>query len=223
MVKYTFFVIKRASFIFAQLFRDLDKNMLAYIQGNITAIRPTEAYVEVNGIGYHAHISLQTYSDIEEKKEVKLFVYLHITENSHTLFGFATEEEKQMFQYLISVSGVGPNTARLILSSMTIEQITRAVANEDDITLKKVKGIGSKTAKQIILDLKGKLNFDVLTADPLDSKVINNSLQEEALSALLALGFQKSKVEKVLAAITKENANMELEQIIKSALQKMTA
>ena len=197
--------------------------MLAYLNGKITAIKPTEAYLEVNGVGYHAHISLQTYSEIEQKKEVKLFTHLHITENSHTLYGFSKEEEKQMFQYLISVSGVGPNTARLILSSMSIRDITRAVANEDDITLKKVKGIGAKTAKQIILDLKGKLSFDLLLEDPLESVSPDNSLQEEALSALLALGFQKNKIEKVVQSILEDQSNNDLERVIKLALKKMTA
>ncbi len=197
--------------------------MLAYLDGIITAIKPTETYLEVNGVGYHAHISLQTYSEIEQKKEVKLFTYLHITENSHTLYGFSKEEEKQMFQYLISVSGVGPNTARLILSSMSIRDITKAVANEDDITLKKVKGIGAKTAKQIILDLKGKLSFDLLLEDPLESVSPDNSLQEEALSALLALGFQKNKIEKVVQSILEDQSNNDLERVIKLALKKMTA
>ena len=178
--------------------------------------------IETHGIGYKVHISLNTFSDIRKKENGKVFTYLHIKEDSHTLYGFSNPEERRIFVLLISVSGVGPNTARLLLSSLTAEEVRQAILREDVPGLKSVKGIGPKTAKQIILDLKDKV---IKTAGETEITLpsANNTLKDEALSALVALGFQKNQVQKLLNKVMAKHTEInDVESLIKEALKQLS-
>ncbi|MCL4110080.1 UNVERIFIED_CONTAM: hypothetical protein GTU68_057310 [Idotea baltica] len=195
--------------------------MYAYIIGKITHKSPTDIYLEANGVGYHLHISLNTYSEIEPLTEVKLFTHFHVKEDAQTLYGFFTNEEKSIFQLLISVSGIGPNTARILLSSLKPQEVQKAIVHEDVLTFNKVKGIGPKTAKRIILDLKDKVikNVDDLL---ISSGPNHNTDKNEALSALIALGFPKSSIEKMLdKVISSSEAELNVEQLIKEVLKQL--
>ncbi len=196
--------------------------MIAYIQGAITFKSPTYIVVETGGIGYHINISLNTYAQIEKADSVKILTHLHIKEDSHTLYGFAEETERSLFILLLSVSGIGPNTARILLSSMTAGEVRAAILSENVPAFKKVKGVGPKTAKRIILDLKDKILKD--SGDiPLAIAPQNNTLRDEALSALVALGFAKIQVQKVLNQILKEHTGISsVEELIKLALKQLS-
>ncbi|MFT6322447.1 MAG: Holliday junction DNA helicase RuvA, partial [Granulosicoccus sp.] len=164
--------------------------MIAYIKGEITYKSPTYILVETGGIGYHVNISLNTYAQIEKLEKVQILTHLQVKEDSHTLYGFAEEAERSMFILLISVSGIGTNTARVLLSSMKVEEARMAIMSENVAAFNKVKGIGPKTAKRIILDLKDKVIKE--SGDtPMSISPINNTIREEALSALVALQFPK--------------------------------
>ena len=195
--------------------------MYAYIRGKLTHKQPTHVYLEAAGVGYHIHISLHTYSRIEQLEEVSLSVALIIKEDSHTLFGFFDEEEKQLFLLLIGVSGVGANTARIILSGMSPEEVRQAILMDQPGAFQKVKGVGPKTAKQIILDLKGKIAKT--TDQNADFAAVSHNIAgDEALSALLALGFQRQKASAVLQSIQKTNPELQTtEQLIRMALAQM--
>ena len=195
--------------------------MIAYIEGKITLKTPTHLIIETGGIGYFINISLNTYSKIQGMEKGKLHTYLHVREDAHLLFGFAEESEKELFIQLISISGIGPNTARMILSSISPEDFQEAVLFEKEHVLKSIKGIGPKSAKRIILELKDKIRK---TADisASFSPVIHNRLRQEALSALIMLGFSKINVEKVLENIIKsEGDTLSVEALIKSALKQL--
>lgn len=194
--------------------------MINHISGRLIEKFPTHAIIEANGVGYLIHISLNTFSKIGESEQCKLLTYLSIKEDAHTLYGFIEEAEREVFKLLISVNGVGTNTARMMLSSLSSEEIAEAIATNDVDLLKGVKGIGAKTAQRIILDLKDKMDAGNGGAGELISAV-NNTQKEEALSALLALGFSKATVEKVLRGILKAQPNADVETLIKSALKKM--
>jgi len=182
---------------------------------------PTYVYVDCNGVGYHVNISLNTYSKLEPLAKAKIYTYLHVTENSQSLYGFADDEEKQSFILLISVSGVGPNTGRVILSYMTTEEIKSAIVHDNVAALNKVKGIGPKTAKRMILDLKDKM-IKVAGDQPILSAAPNNTVMDEALSALIALGFPKASVEKHIKSIlTKQPLLDNVEDLIKQVLKNM--
>lgn len=191
--------------------------MYAYISGNLVSKNPAFVVVEANGIGYQLHISLNTYAAIGDHKEVKLYTYLSIREDAHVLFGFAEERERALFLQLISVSGVGPNTARLILSSLTADETIEAIAVGNINVLQSVKGIGGKTAQRIVVDLKDK----VAKADSMPEKVesVHNRLKEEALSGLLILGFNRSQAEKALDRVLKATPGTSVEVLIKEALK----
>jgi holliday junction DNA helicase RuvA len=195
--------------------------MYAYIRGKLTQKQPTYVYLEAAGVGYHIHISLHTFSRIEQLDEVSLSVALIIKEDSHTLFGFFDEEEKQLFLLLIGVSGVGANTARIILSGMSPEEVRQAILMDQPGAFQKVKGVGPKTAKQIILDLKGKIAKT--TDQNADFAALSHNIaSDEALSALLALGFQRQKASAVLQSIQKSNPELQsTEQLIRMALAQM--
>ncbi len=196
--------------------------MISFIKGPIITKSPTAVEIEAGGLGYDIHISLHTYSQIESLKEVKLHTYLHVKEDSHTLFGFFEPVERFMFKHLISVSGVGPNTARVVLSSMTAEETRMAIISNNVAAFKKVKGIGPKSAQRIILDLKDKLVKDA-GQNPGSTVFVSNTLQNEALSALLALGFNKAKASKVLQSLMSEfGQDAPVEQLIKGALKQLT-
>jgi len=196
--------------------------MYAYIKGKITYKTPTFVYLDNNGIGYHINISLHTFSRIEKSVEVKLFTYLQVKEDDMSLYGFYDENEKLLFQKLISVSGIGATTAQVILSSMSPNEIISSIMTEDDISLKRIKGIGAKTAKRIILDLKDKVS-KLKTGDTQFQPVHSLSpLNEEALAALMALGINKNKAEAVINKVLKSNPGLEqVEDLIKMSLKQM--
>ncbi len=196
--------------------------MIAYIKGEITYKSPTYILVETGGIGYHVNISLNTYAQIEKLEKVQILTHLQVKEDSHTLYGFAEEAERSMFVLLISVSGIGPNTARVLLSSMKVDEARMAIVSENVAAFNKVKGIGPKTAKRIILDLKDKVIKE--SGDtPMSISPINNTIREEALSALVALQFPKIKVQKVLNKILQQQPNIgNVEEMIKLALKNLS-
>ena len=196
--------------------------MISYINGPITFKSPTSIIVEAAGIGYLVHISLNTYALIEKLEKVKILTHFHVKEDSHTLYGFAEEAERSLFVLLLSVSGIGPNTARILLSSMTAQEARVAIISEDVLAFKKVKGVGPKTAKRIILDLKDKVLKDSGDS-PLSLSTQSNTFREEALSALVALGFAKIQVQKVLNKILSEQTNLAgVEELIKLALKQLS-
>ena len=197
--------------------------MIAYIQGKITHKTPTEIYLETNsGVAYLINISLNTYAQLESLDQIKIFTHLIVKEDSHSLYGFATEQEKHLFIKLLSVSGIGPNTARVILSGMTPDDVVRTIASNDHIRFAKVKGIGPKTAQRIILDLKDKLTIEITESD-INMIKQGNSAQDEALSALLTLGFPKNVVEKTLTGIINSaESSLDSEQLIKAVLKKLS-
>ncbi|HPK10296.1 MAG TPA: Holliday junction branch migration protein RuvA [Saprospiraceae bacterium] len=194
--------------------------MIAYLNGKITHKNPAFLYVECSGVGYQVNISLQTYEALEKLNEVKIFTYQHIYENGQVLYGFFSEEEKAMFIHLISVSGVGPNTARVILSYLNLDDLKSAIINGNVKALSSVKGIGAKTAQRIIIDLKEKVIKDYDDVSVVKSGSVNNTMKDEALSALMALGFPKVTVEKHINTIlTKNSAITQVEDLIKEVLK----
>ena len=196
--------------------------MIAYIKGDITFKSPTYILVETGGIGYHINVSSNTYAFVEKLEKVKILTYLQVKEDSHTLYGFFEETERSMFTMLISVSGIGSNTARVILSSLKVDEVRRAIVSENVAAFNKVKGIGPKTAKRIILDLKDKVikeHGDV----PMSIAPANNTVREEALSALVALQFPKIRVQKTLNKILQQQPNISsVEELIKLALKNLS-
>jgi len=195
--------------------------MIAYIDGKLTHKDPTYVIIDVNGIGYQVRISLSTYSSLPDGERCKLHTYLHIKEDAHTLYGFTTSAEKDIFLHLISISGVGPNTGLMIISSLSVEEIQQAIVREDVRTIQHVKGIGAKTAQRIILELKDKIKKEVLLSDSSPAlSVAHNTVRSEALSALVTLGFAKNVAEKTLDNIIKrEGGNLSVEELIKFALK----
>lgn len=195
--------------------------VIAYLNGTLAYKSPAYVYIDCNGIGYHVNISLNTYSKLEPLAKAKVYTYLHVTETAQSLYGFADQEEREVFTLLISVSGVGPNTGRVILSYMTTDEVKSAIVHDNVVALNKVKGIGPKTAKRIILDLKDKM-IKVAGDQPMISGGVDNTVQNEALSALVALGFPKASVEKHIKAILSSQPLLEsVEELIKLVLKKM--
>jgi Holliday junction DNA helicase RuvA len=193
--------------------------MIAHIHGKLVEKTPTEVIIDCGGVGYHINISLHTYSLLPTVDTIKLFTYLQVKEDSHTLFGFIEKSEREIFKMLLSVSGIGASIARTMLSSLEPKQIIQALASGDVGTIQSIKGIGSKTAQRAILDLKDK----VLKLYDLDEVSMgqNNTNKDEALSALEVLGFNKKLAEKVVEKIVKENAEATVETIIKQALKNL--
>lgn len=197
--------------------------MITYIKGVLTFKNPTFVVVETGGIGYHVNISLHTYAQIEKAEQVRLLTHVQIKEDAHTLFGFAEESERHLFRLLISVSGVGPATAQIALSSLSPDQLRAAIISEDVVAFKRVKGIGPKTAKRIILDLKDKVLKDS-GETPILATPQDNTLREEALSALLALGFARSQVQRVLNRLLREQKSIDSSEVlIKQALRELSS
>ena len=193
--------------------------MIDYIKGEITRITPTFLTMETGGIGYLINISVTTFSKLDGKKDFKVLVHEVIREDSHQLFGFADSEERDIFRLLISVTGVGANTARMMLSSLSPAEIEKSILGSDVDILKSVKGIGLKTAQRIIVDLKDKLGKHAGSGEIFTFS--DNTKREEALSALVMLGFAKSTVSKVLDKIVREEKNLTVEDIIKRALKNL--
>ncbi|UKJ08289.1 Holliday junction branch migration protein RuvA [Solitalea lacus] len=199
--------------------------MIAYIHGKVTFICPTYVLMETAGVGYQIHISLNTYSLIADSINngnalLKLHTYLSIKEDAHTLYGFAEEGEKRLFVHLISVSGVGPNTARMMLSSITPVEIEQAIIKGDVPQIQRIKGIGPKSAQRLVLELQDKLKKEI--GNSLIQIPQNNSIKDEALSALVMLGFVKSAAEKVIDNVLKKSTNgMTVEGLIKESLKNL--
>ena len=194
--------------------------MIAYIDGKLTFKDPTYVIVDVQGVGYQIKISLNTFSRLQEGERCKLHTFLHIKEDAHTLYGFAELAEKQVFLHLISISGVGPGTALMIVSSLTVPEIHQAIVREDVRTIQQVKGIGGKTAQRIILELKDKFKKDALVDVSHTGPAAHNTNRDEALSALITLGFARTVAEKTLDGIIKrEGNNLSVEDLIKLALK----
>jgi Holliday junction DNA helicase RuvA len=193
--------------------------MYAYLKGEITYRSPAFIVVDVQGVGYHVNIPLSTYSAIQGQERTTIYTHLIVREDAHTLFGFATQAERVIFVQLIGVTGVGATTAQLILSSMTVDEIRAAIIGEQAHVLQRVKGIGAKTAKQIILDLKSKMTKEGLE-NPVLLPTFDHAVREEALSALVSLGFNRIAVQKALNAVMKDNpAAVKVEEVIKLALK----
>lgn len=193
--------------------------MIAHIQGKLVEKTPTEVVIDCGGVGYQINISLHTYSLLPNSDQIKLFTYLQVKEDAHTLFGFVEKSEREIFKMLLSVSGIGASIARTMLSSLEPKQIIQAIASGDVGTIQSIKGIGNKTAQRVILDLKEK----VIKLYDLDevSMVQNNTNRDEALSALEVLGFVRKTSEKVIEKIIKEDPDASVETIIKKALKSL--
>jgi len=194
--------------------------MYAYLKGEITFRSPAFIALEVNGIGFHVNIPLSTYTAIEGQERATIYTHLIVKEDSHTLYGFATQTERNMFVLLIGVTGVGATTAQLILSAMSVDEVRAAIIGEQAHILQRVKGIGAKTAKQIILDLKNKLTKDASDGSPVLLPSVDNAVREEALSALISLGFNRIAVQKALNQVLKDSPSVgRVEDLIKLALK----
>ncbi|MCF8370529.1 MAG: Holliday junction branch migration protein RuvA [Bacteroidales bacterium] len=193
--------------------------MFEFIQGKLFKLTPACAVLENRGIGYFINISLHTFSAIQGKADCQLFIHEVIREDVHLLFGFFTETERDIFRHLISVSGIGPNTGRMILSSMSPDEVRHAILSGNVDQIKSVKGIGVKTAQRLIIDLKDKVGKSDEQAEFFIEG--SNTIRDEALSALIMLGFAKSAVEKVIWKIVKQESNLTVEQLIKKALKQL--
>ena len=194
--------------------------MIEYIKGEIVELTPARMIIECGGIGYELNISLTTYSAFNGKTTGKLFVYEVIREDAHLLFGFAERIERELFLLLTSVSGVGPNTARMILSSLPPKELVEAIASKNEAALTAVKGIGLKTAQRILVDLKNKVkSVEGLVPVDVVAAPSNGAVAEEAVAALVMLGFQKAASQKAVTSILKGSPAMAVEQVIKTALR----
>lgn len=194
--------------------------MIAYLRGKLVHKDPTHVIIDVNGVGYHVHISLNTFSEIKDKEDIKLSTFLHIREDAQVLFGFSSDKEKNMFQNLISVNGIGPGTAMVVLSYMPPTELTSAILREDVAALQSIKGIGGKTAQRLILELKDKLKKEVGEAAAMDSAPAYNKVKKEALTALLTLGINRAAAEKSIDEALKKSGNsLTLEDLVKQALK----
>ncbi|RNI33273.1 Holliday junction branch migration protein RuvA [Rufibacter immobilis] len=194
--------------------------MIAYLDGRLAQKDPTFVIIDVGGVGYELRISLNTFTQLPEGERCRLYTHQHIKEDAHTLYGFATLAEKSAFLHLISISGVGPNTGLMILSSLTVQEVQQAIVREDVRTIQQVKGIGAKTAQRIILELRDKFRKGFGADTVSVSFGAHNTSREEALSALVTLGFAKNVAEKTLDTIIKrEGAGLTVEEMIKLALK----
>ena len=197
--------------------------MIEYIKGELAELTPALATIEAAGIGYGLNISLNTFSSIQGKKEVKLYVYEAIREDAHVLFGFATKKEREMFLLLISVSGVGANTARMMLSGLSVSELCNAISTGNARLIQSVKGIGKMTAQRIIVDLRDKIvSFGITDEIPMGGQMaapVNNQVKDEAVSALTMLGFAPAPSQKVVLQILQDQPDTPVEQVVKLALK----
>ena len=193
--------------------------MIEYIKGEITEVTPTYAVVENNGIGFFVNISLYTYTELQNSRSSMLYIYESIREDAHVLYGFIDKHERELFLLLISVSGVGPNSARMIQSSLSPSELENSIATSNVNSLKSVKGIGAKTAQRIIVDLKDKIKAP---SDSLSIQIpANNEIFDEALAALVMLGFSQQASQKVLKKLLSTSQSLNVEDVIKKALKMM--
>ncbi len=193
--------------------------MITHIRGRLVEKHPDHVVVECNGLGYYLVISLQTFSNLPDQENVYLYTHQVIREDAHTLYGFYSKTEREIFKLLLSVSGVGPSTAITMLSSMDTEEIQQAIASEDVSKIQSVKGIGLKTAQRVIVDLRDKILKSYEISEEFQTP--NNTIRNEALSALEVLGFNKKKVEKTIQVILQESPDISLEELIKKALKNL--
>ena len=195
--------------------------MIDYIKGNITELNPTEVILECYGIGYKILISLQTYEALNGKDETKIYIHHYLREDEELFYGFATKDERELFRLLIGVSGVGAATARMMLSSLTTDEIRNAILSEDLNKIKSIKGIGTKSAQRLILELKDKVVKGEGTENTVLFSSSSNPAVEEATTALVMLGFTKPNVNKAISAVLKESPSASLEEIIKLSLKRL--
>ena len=195
--------------------------MIDYIKGEITELNPTEVTVECNGIGYRILISLQTFSAIERQKETKIYIHHYLREDEELYYGFSTKDERELFWLLIGVSGIGASTARMMLSSLSSEEIRNAIIAEDINRIKSIKGIGTKSAQRLIIELKDKIVKGAGSDTGTLLQTADSSIVEEATTALVLLGFTKANVTKAVNAVLKENPSANIETIIKASLKKL--
>ncbi|MDR1415901.1 MAG: Holliday junction branch migration protein RuvA [Prevotellaceae bacterium] len=195
--------------------------MYEYIKGTLATLTPTYAVVEAAGIGYFINISLQTYTQLTDSSDVQLYLHQQVRDDAHVLYGFADVDERELFRMLISVSGVGAATARIMLSSLNSGDLTTAIAVGDVGVLKSIKGIGLKTAERIVVDLKGKSLKPSAAGGGGFTGAPTDSVRKEATAALLALGFPKATTEKAVDAVFKQNNRQSVEELIRSALQRL--
>lgn len=193
--------------------------MYEYIKGAVAALKPSHIVVEANSVGYFVHISLHTYTELQGKETIKIYVHQVVREDAHLLYGFSTESERELFRMLISVSGIGSNTAIMMFSSLSPDEVRNAILNENINLLKSIKGIGIKTAQRVIIDLKDKVGKTPASEQIISST--DNTLRNEALSALIMLGFAKKPAEKELDRILTANPKQSVESVIKQALKSL--
>lgn len=193
--------------------------MYDYIEGSLVEKNPAFCIIDVAGIGYNVQISLTTFSQIESSSRVKLFIHQVIREDAHLLFGFFTRQEREVFRQLLSVSGIGANTARMMLSSIGPDDLQKAIVSGNTALLQSIKGIGAKTAQRVVVDLRDKMSKDKVTGEIFPA--LDNRLKDEALSALVILGFNKAEADKVISKILLAEKNLPLEDLIKKALKQM--
>jgi Holliday junction DNA helicase RuvA len=192
--------------------------MITHLEGNLVEKTPTYAVIDCSGVGYLMNISLNTYARLPDEGRCKLYTHQVIREDAHTLYGFWDQEERSVFRHLITVQGVGPNTARMILSSLTVREVFQAISFGQVEALHSVKGIGAKTAQKIVLELKDKLTKEDIQAEFFPS--LHNSAEKEALSALMMLGFVKAQAEKAVKTVLKsQGQDISLEDLIKACLK----
>jgi Holliday junction DNA helicase RuvA len=195
--------------------------MIEYIKGRIEELTPTNVILETYGIGYHILISLQTYEGLNDKSEATVYIHHYIREDEELYYGFATKDERELFRLLIGVSGIGASTARMMLSSLTSDEIRNAIIAEDINKIKSIKGIGMKSAQRLILELKDKVVKGAGSDSPALFQSSSNPAADEATTALVMLGFTKANVNKAVAAVLKEKPAATLEEIIKLALKRL--
>ncbi|MGE0088451.1 MAG: Holliday junction branch migration protein RuvA [Bacteroidales bacterium] len=193
--------------------------MYEYIKGEIIELNPTYLVLENSGIGYFINISVNTYSKLAEQKSCLVYIHQAIREDAHVFFGFADKKEREIFLQLISVSGIGANTARMMLSSLSPEEVKSAILQNNIALLKSIKGIGLKTAERIIVDLRDKVGK--ITNESEIVVTINNTIKDEALSALVMLGFPKAKIDKLLGEILKDHKSLSVEELVKESLKRI--
>jgi holliday junction DNA helicase RuvA len=196
-----------------------NNNVIAFVEGKLAVKSPAQLVVDCGGVGYAINISLHTYEQLSQAEHARVLTHLVVKEDSHTLYGFAEEDERQLFLHLISVSGVGANTARMILSSITPPEIKHAITSGNWALLKSVKGIGPKTAQRIVIDLQDKLKKTEGTGDFISSATPANKALEEALSALVMLGFSRNEAEKGLQKVRQQNPAYTVEELVKHTLK----
>ncbi len=193
--------------------------MITHLQGRLVEKHPTAVVIDCNGVGYWVNISLNTYANIGSEETLKLYTHLQVREDAHTLYGFYQSIEREVFRLLLSVSGIGANTARIVLSSMTSSEVCHAIESENVTAIQAVKGIGLKTAQRVIIDLKDKISGISDSSEILSAS--NNTQREEALSALEVLGYSIKQTQKVIDGLLSSEPNMTVERLIKNALNKL--